>query len=128
MNPYSALKRVSDESIRTIEIAEHHLHNIVRNAITLVVVDEEWYLSKYPDVADAINQGEAESAKDHYVMYGYFEDRLPRELIVDEEWYCSRYADVAEAIRTGKIASAQQHFETNGFKEGRLPHSDWGLL
>jgi hypothetical protein len=39
--------------------------------------DEEWYLSKYPDVAIAIGAGRVKSALDHYVRHGKHEGRLP---------------------------------------------------
>jgi len=126
MTPYSALWRTT-EGHGIVEISEKRLHDVLGSAASVVTIDDEWYLSKYPDVAVAIEQGAVKCAKDHYVMYGYFEDRTPREMIVDEEWYLTEYPDVADAIHNGQARSTQQHFEKYGFKEGRRPYDGWTL-
>jgi hypothetical protein len=86
-------------------------------------VDEEWYLRQYPDVAKAISDGGAKSAKQHYVDNGYFENRLPFPITVDETWYLREYPDVAEGIRNGSD-TAQDHFVREGYREGRKPRAD----
>jgi hypothetical protein len=90
--------------------------------------DETYYLSKYPDVRAAVNNGTLQSGEDHYILTGYFEDRFPRRIIVDEGYYLSENRDVAEALRSGAVKSAQVHFEFAGFSEGRSPHKDFSLL
>lgn len=40
--------------------------------------DEAWYLAAYPDVAEAIRQGNRASGWDHYVLHGKAEGRRPR--------------------------------------------------
>jgi hypothetical protein len=84
-------------------------------------VDEEWYLERYPDVADAINAGMFRSAKHHFVENGYFEGRFPTEPVVDEVWYLQRYPDVAQSVEQGHFSSALRHFIEDGYKEGRMP-------
>ena len=42
-------------------------------------VDEAWYLTAYPDVADGIGTGEILSATEHFLTNGYAEGRLPSE-------------------------------------------------
>jgi len=42
-------------------------------------VDEEWYLTTYPDVADGIEAGNIVSATEHFLSNGYAEGRLPSE-------------------------------------------------
>src|ERR1039458_191110 len=42
-----------------------------------VAVDAEWYLSQYPDVRAAIQDGRVKSAEEHYRTNGFKEKRLP---------------------------------------------------
>src|SRR5262249_14491600 len=56
-----------------------------------VTVDEDWYLSQYPDVRTAIQNGRFKSALDHYRAYGYYEKRFPKKPVVDETWYLRTY-------------------------------------
>ena len=86
-----------------------------------VVVDEAWYLKEYPDVADAIRDGEFKSARHHFIENGYFEGRRPCAFEVDADWYLQRYPDVADSVSAGTIASAEEHFLRDGYGEGRLP-------
>ena len=90
-------------------------------------VDEEWYLSQYPDVRDAILHGRTQSASSHYRKHGRAEKRLPSKPVVDEAWYLRTYPDVAAAIREGRETSAYDHFVKNGYREGRTarPRADW---
>lgn len=89
--------------------------------ISSVEVDEEWYLRKYEDIAQAIRNGDVASARQHFIDDGYFEGRIPGPLVVDNDWYLSEYPDVAESVRRGDFASAQDHFSQDGYREGRLP-------
>ena len=127
MQSYSALTACR-ESERHIEVSERQLREIMNILVAHVEIDEEWYCSVNADVGDAIEAGRLESAKQHYLIAGYFEDRLPRPVEVDEKWYLETYPDVAMAIRRGVFASAQEHFHSDGFSEGRLPRAGWSLL
>jgi hypothetical protein len=89
--------------------------------------DETWYLSKYPDVKDAVKRGRVASGREHYVQSGYYEHRMPSAIMVNEKWYVEAYPDVAEAIQAGVYKSAQVHFEAAGFQEGRLPYANFQL-
>ncbi len=42
-----------------------------------VEFDEEWYLSRYPDVARAVSAGLGRSGLQHYLIHGRKEGRLP---------------------------------------------------
>src|SRR3954451_4704643 len=84
-----------------------------------IFVDEEWYLSRYPDVKDAIGSGKFTTARDHFYRCGYHEGRVPRNHLVDEKWYLQTYPDVAAAIKSGRVKSAYDHFMSNGYGEGR---------
>jgi hypothetical protein len=90
-------------------------------------VDEEWYLSQYPDVRAAVREGRTKSASSHYRSHGYAERRLPSKPVVDEAWYLRTYPDVAVAIREGLETSAYDHFVKIGYREGRMatPPADW---
>ena len=110
-----------------VEVPEKLLRQLLTYIADSIIVDTDWYILKYPDVRDAIRQGTVESAKEHYVLYGYFENRMPRLISVDESFYMREYPDVSEAIRLGHVQSAQSHFELYGFKEGRLPCKEWQL-
>ncbi|MEA2792338.1 MAG: hypothetical protein QOG73_4744 [Acetobacteraceae bacterium] len=98
-----------------------NLLGLIRSLLSVVIVDEEWYLDQYPDVAEAIAQGKMPSAKDHFVVNGYFEGRLPSLIAVDERFYLTKYPDVAESIRRGTEQSGQAHFLGGGYREGREP-------
>jgi hypothetical protein len=94
----------------------------------LVDVDEDWYLKTNPDVADAVKAGALASARAHYMIAGFFEDRWPYRIVVDESWYQNEYPDVKTAIARGSVESSQDHFNRYGFLEGRLPFMGWSLL
>ncbi len=90
--------------------------------ISTIYVDEAWYLDANADVAEVVRQGLLESAREHYLVFGFLENRLPYSIDVEEDWYLEQYHDVREAVQTGVFASAQDHFTTVGYKEGRHPY------
>lgn len=94
---------------------------MIRTLLQGIEVDEAWYLSQYPDVAEAIRNGLVTSAKEHFLNDGYFEGRMPFLIAVDEAWYLEQNPGVAEYIARGELLSAQQHFNDNGYREGRRP-------
>jgi hypothetical protein len=96
------------------------LEEFVRFLLPLVSVDEEWYKATYPDVAAGIASGNIPTAKEHFVMHGYFEGRLPHDVQVDEKWYLASNPDVAAGLKTGGPAP-KQHFLEHGYREGRSP-------
>jgi hypothetical protein len=97
------------------------LLDIVKSLLIAVPVDEEWYLKKYPDVAEAVAGGRYRSAKHHFVEEGYFEGRRPGNMAVDQNWYLTSYPDVADGIAKGNFKSVIDHFMVHGYDEGRLP-------
>jgi hypothetical protein len=104
-----------------VSCSYENLVQMLRRVIIGVEVDERWYLERYPDIADAIEQGTVQSARVHFVNDGYFEGRMPFPIHVDERYYLSENKGVAEYVRKGMLESAQQHFDENGYVEGRLP-------
>lgn len=123
--PFGFLKqkyRITEASDRDrVNLMCKDFLEIIRLLLRGTIVDEKWYLTEYPDVAEAIKSGDFKSAKHHFIENGYFEGRRPHQLEVDEEWYLSTYPDVTEGIGAGHISSAQEHFLSNGYAEGRLP-------
>ncbi len=95
---------------------------VLRLMISGIQVNEEWYLTEYPDIAQAIRDGKVELARQHFIDDGFFEGRRPFPMDVDERWYLQQYPDVAESVRTGVVGSGQQHFVEDGYREGRLPY------
>ena len=98
------------------------------NHVEQVAIDEKWYLSRYPDVADALRTGIIKSAVEHYCHSGYFEHRLPYQILVDVKWYLAEYSDVESAIRQQIYRSAQEHFEEIGYREGRHAYPGFALM
>lgn len=78
--------------------------------------DEEWYLARNPDVAEALQDTEI-SALQHFELHGMHENRSPSPLF-DAQFYLDQNPDVAEALE-GTDISAYQHFEAHGHMEGR---------
>ncbi len=123
--PFEIIKELADFSTfkgeLRISISYNEFINIVKKLLIGVVVEEEWYMTRYPDIADAIRAGAMRSARDHFVEHGYIEGRLPGPIVVDEQWYLEQNPDVAAAGRRGEEAAAHSHFERMGHREGRLP-------
>jgi hypothetical protein len=127
--PFDVIKRpidiLSSEGKMAVAPPSYEaLIKMIKSLISAIRVDEKWYLSYYPDVAEALGSGKVESAKQHFVDDGYFEGRLPYMIVVDEKWYLTRYPDVASSIRVGTYRSAQTHFLEGGYREGRLPRAN----
>ena len=79
--------------------------------------DADWYLSLYPDVANAISLGQIGSAEEHFHLFGKFEGRSPLA-IFNEAFYLNNNPDVAEAVRSG-ATTAYDHFAAFGASEHR---------
>jgi hypothetical protein len=117
------LDRVSLDGQGTIEIPASLLKLLLQIALAAAEFDEERYLRENPDVADAVARGDDESARMHYIGFGYFEGRHGGGPEVNEKWYLQTYPDVANGIRNAQIESAAQHFHRIGAAEGRSPNS-----
>jgi hypothetical protein len=119
LKSYLTVSKIRDELM--VSCSYENLIEMLRQVIIGVEVDERWYLERYLDVAEAIEQGMVQSPRLHFVNDGYFEGRLPFPIKVDERYYLTQNSDVAEYVRKGMLESGQQHFEENGYAEGRLP-------
>lgn len=123
--PFEAIRRsVEVATVRgqlKVSTSYDEFIRIIKLLVSLVEVDEEWYLRQYEDVALAIREGIFASPRAHFASNGYLEGRMPFPILVDEQWYLQQNPDVADSIRRGEVASAQEHFDHNGYREGRLP-------
>ena len=108
-------------------VDKHFLSSALAPLVRSIYFDEAWYVSKYPDIGDAISRGLVPNARAHYVQFGYWENRMPYAIDVDEPWYVAAYPDVAQAIQRVQFESGQEHFETVGFQEGRFPFSGFEI-
>lgn len=104
-----------------VDMTYEDLQVMIRTLLTVVEVDETFYLSRYPDVAAGISHGGIRSAREHFVDHGYFEGRLPYRIEVDEAWYAEAHPDLAASIGTAEYATGQDHFDGPGYSEGREP-------
>jgi hypothetical protein len=121
-NAMRAMVRIGDvQGKLTVSGSYDEFLDLIRAVLSVIEVDEAWYLEKYPDVAEAIKSGKIASARQHFMFNGYFEGRLPFPIRVDERWYLTQNPGVAEYIRAGRLESGQQHFDHDGYREGRLP-------
>jgi hypothetical protein len=106
----------------TVSATYSQFTTLIRMLLEGIEVDEAWYLTQNPDVAQAISDGKVPSAREHFLADGYFEGRAPFPITVDELWYLEQNPGVAEFISRGDLDSAQQHFEEHGYREGRKPY------
>ena len=118
---------LSSSSPDYVALDRHFFQASLRPLIERIRVEADWYLTEYPDVADAISRNIVVDAGDHYRRFGYFEHRMPYKIIVQEEWYLDQYSDVREAVSRGTFASGQSHFDLTGYREGRVPFPNFEL-
>ena len=108
-------------------VKDHFFQACMADRLARVRVDEAWYLAAYPDVGEAIAAGTVPDGRTHFVMFGYYEHRMPYAIDVDEAWYLRVHPDVHKAVQRRHFASAQDHFNRFGYREGRLPHANFSL-
>jgi hypothetical protein len=119
LKSYLTISNIEGELM--VSCSYENLVQMLRQMIIGVEVDERWYLERYPDIAEAIQQGLVKSPRLHFVNDGYFEGRLPFPIRVDERYYLAQNTGVGDYVRKGTLESGQQHFDENGYAEGRLP-------
>ncbi len=84
------------------------------------IFDEEYYLKRYPFIADAIEQGVISSGLDHFQKFGQSQGYVEISRYFDEEFYLAHYPDVANGVNLGLVASGLDHFIQFGDDEGRI--------
>jgi hypothetical protein len=118
----SMLNVISVRGKTRVDMTYEDLQGLIRTLLSVVEVDEDFYLSRNPDVAAGIRNGSIRSAWEHFVDHGYFEGRLPYRIEVDEQWYLQTHPDLVRSIAGGEYATAQAHFDGPGYSEGRRPY------
>lgn len=82
--------------------------------------DEQWYLSQYPDIRDAVARGALSVGYLHYDMFGRREGRSAFQF--DEAYYVAAYPLVAQEIAEGLARTPREHYELLGWARGYLPY------
>lgn len=118
---------LSSSSPDYVALDRYFFQESLRPLIERIRVEPDWYSAKYPDVEDAISNKVVVDAGDHYRRFGYFEHRMPYQILVQEEWYLDQYSDVKEAVARRTFASGQAHFDFSGYREGRVPFANFSL-
>ncbi len=88
--------------------------------------DPQWYLQRYPQVADEIAAGKWSCALQHYLMNADPRGFDPLEFF-SEEYYASVHVDVMPAVEKGQFRNAFDHFIQFGVFECRKPHPEIDL-
>src|SRR5512137_2467035 len=70
------------ESNTHFRIERNFLISIMAKRIASIKFDEAWYLSRYPDVKEAVKRGTIASGREHYVAHGFYEHRMPTAIVV----------------------------------------------
>lgn len=99
--------------------------------------DPQGYMSRYPDVAQAVQAGQVPSAMYHYMNWGMNEGRAPNALASgggpnylgsmlagkynNEANYLRANPDVAGAVQSGAVPNGFGHYMPFGLREGRSP-------
>ncbi|HVH82509.1 MAG TPA: hypothetical protein VM782_24145 [Stellaceae bacterium] len=108
-------------------VEKAYLAQALFSKISQILIDEEWYATRYPDVLSAIEDGKIKNISEHYALFGYYEHRMPYQIVVDEQWYLAQYEDVKKAVQVQVYDSGQSHFEECGYREGRVPFPNFRL-
>jgi hypothetical protein len=131
--PFGTFATLKNQGLLSADEGSHFrvergfLISLIAKRLANIKFDEAWYLGKYPDVRDAVKRGVFATGREHYILSGYYEHRMPVPITVNEKWYLEAYPDVADAMRAGVYKSGQAHFELAGFREGRLPFANFQL-
>jgi hypothetical protein len=110
-----------------IAVETHFLVVALQKQVESIHFDENWYLTRYPDIQIAIHDGKIKTGHEHYVFHGFYEHRLPYNIIINEPWYIEQYEDIRRAVMNRDFESGQNHFEELGYREGRLPYPNFTL-
>ncbi|MEG4021777.1 hypothetical protein [Microcoleus sp. S13C4] len=82
------------------------------------ILDENYYLTKYPFVQQAIDQGIISSGKEHFEKFGQKLGFTEVSRYYDESYYLANNPAVAAAVSSGAFASGLDHFIQFGWEQG----------
>lgn len=86
---------------------------------SFAIFNENFYLTSYPEVAEAVTAGYFSSGLDHFQRYGLQEGRVLVSLDYNESTYLAKYPDIRAAVTAGSFSSGLSHFIQFGADEGR---------
>lgn len=104
-------------------ISDRFLRFLMEKIVSQLPFNEDAYLNANPDVATAIATG-GPGPHEHYVLYGYFEEREGAGPKFDEAYYLRNNPDVAAAVKAGDWPSGWHHYRRDGMFEWRSPSAD----
>jgi hypothetical protein len=100
----------------------------IRNRMPTVCVDkekyfakfnEDYYLSKYPNIREAIAAGSGASGKEHFIHVGFYEGRMP--FAFDRVSYARNYPDAAIETANGIYMDLLHHYVEVGEQKRYRP-------
>ncbi len=94
---------------------------MVERLIRGVGINQNLYFETYPDIEDAVSNGQLPSGTFHFARYGYFERREALPNSFDNSWYLATYPDVGVALADGDYPDAAAHYLETGLREWRSP-------
>lgn len=83
--------------------------------------DPDWYLSRYPEVEEALQAGDYAAPLEHYLC-NHDPLRFDPNPYFSEVYYLAQYPDIEKAIAEGHYRNGYEHFLATGLYEGRRPH------
>jgi len=107
-------------SLPKVPLSAPALRTLLDLFVSTLAFDEDFYMTRYPDVAEEMAAGLIASPHMHFRRSGYFEGRIGAPPEVDELFYKETYPDVAVALANGQIKSGFDHYLEVGATEGRL--------
>ena len=122
-NIYEIKKLLNVESLEAIE-GQNFDGNALKAILELWAksadFDEKFYMSYYPDVADAVKSGLVSNARNHFIKYGYCEGRLPNLRGFKPGNYLKANNEILNDLgRNPSKKKLIDHYVYVGFKEGR---------
>ncbi|GBR71776.1 glycosyltransferase [Gluconobacter kanchanaburiensis] len=84
--------------------------------------DPQWYLERYPDVAEALAHNRYQSPLHHYLTNGNPAAYDPNPWF-SESFYTERYPDVGNIVANGSFRNGYEHFIRFGIAEQRQPQN-----
>jgi GT2 family glycosyltransferase len=126
------LRQLSAEELPEAEAAGPFVHYLWqlskgnRLLRTTPYFDPEWYLQRYPTVADAIVAGQWLCPLHHYQANAAPTEFDPLPLF-SEHYYLTRYPDIRKAVEICRHRSGYEHFLRSGARELRSPSEPFDL-
>lgn len=114
-----------------VQVDGSGLRRLISKYAETLKFDADWYAETNPDVESARLAGDIPSLREHFVVTGYLEGRLPHKLPFDPNWYRRHYKDICAQFSATDVNGMQDHYLSSGYFEGRvgtenaLPEADF---